>query len=73
MKVHINVFTNNLGYSGWDIDLGFTVLPKYQIKRIIAKTMNKWFSKGKNVYAYTLGNNRKEGSHIVRIIFNNNE
>lgn len=73
MKVHVNVFTSNVGYSGWDLDLGFTILPKYKIKQILHENMSKWFFKGKNIYVHTLGNSKKEGSHIVRIFFYNNE
>lgn len=69
MKVHINVFTPTIGYSGWDIDLGFTVLPKNRIKQLLYETMNKWFVKGKNIYSYACGNKTREKSHIVHIHF----
>lgn len=72
MKVHVNVFTPGLGYSEWDLDLGFTVLPKYLIKRHLKETMNKWFHKGNHIYLYTLGNLKHEESNIVHIYFYKN-
>lgn len=69
MKVHVNVFTPNIGYSGWDLDLGFTILPKYKIKQILHENMHKWFTKGRNVYAPTHNISIKDGSYIVHIYF----
>lgn len=69
MKAHINVYTSGIGYSGWDIDLGFTVLPKNQIKCKLVSTMNDWFIKGKNVYYRSNKYSKIEKSHIVSIFF----
>lgn len=62
MIAYINVFTRGIGYSHWKIDLGFTLLPKYEVKRMLAKTMSTWFIKGKNVYAQ--GSGRYAGEKI---------
>lgn len=70
MIAYINVFTRGIGYSHWKIDLGFTLLPKYEIKRMLAKTMSTWFIKGKNVYARRTGRNgngEDKDSWIVHI------
>lgn len=50
MIAYINVFTQGIGYSHWEVDLGFTVLPKYEIKKRLTKTMNTWFTKNKHGY-----------------------
>lgn len=72
MKVYVNVFTSNIGYSGWDLDLGFTILPKYKIKQILHENMHKWFIKGKNVYVRThnCSYDGEQNSWIVKIFFN---
>lgn len=71
MTAYINVFTRGIGYSHWKIDLGFILLPKYEIKRMLAKTMSTWFIKGKNVYAAREtgrnGNEKDKDSWIVHI------
>ena len=70
MTAYINVFTRGIGYSHWKIDLGFILLPKYEIKRMLAKTMSIWFIKGKNVYARKTGRYAEEkdkDSWIVHI------
>lgn len=69
MISYINVFTQGIGYSHWEVDLGFTVLPKYEIKKRLTKTMNTWFTKNKNVYAPTRYPSDEKESWIVRIFF----
>lgn len=69
MIAYINVFTQGIGYSHWEVDLGFTVLPKYEIKKRLTKTMNTWFTKNKNVYAPARYSSDEKESWIVRIFF----
>lgn len=69
MVAHINVFTRGIGYSHWEVDLGFTVLPKYEIKKRLSDTMNTWFTKNKNVYAPSIYFSDEKESWIVRIFF----
>lgn len=69
MIAHVNVFTQGIGHSHWTLDLGFTVLPKYRLKKIIAETMNSWFIKYKNVYAYTQRCSNDQKSWIIHISF----
>lgn len=72
MKIHVNVFTPGLGYSEWDLDLGFMILPRYRVKHLLKENMNKWFHKGKHIYLYTPGNIKREESNIVHIYFYKN-
>ena len=70
MIAYINVFTRGIGYSHWKIDLGFILLPKHEIKRMLAKTMSTLFIKGKNVYARRIGRyagEKDKDSWIVHI------
>lgn len=69
MIAYINVFTQGIGYSHWEVDLGFTVLPKYEIKKRLTKTMNTWFTKNKNVYVPTRYSSDEKESWIVHISF----
>lgn len=74
MIAYINVFTRGIGYSHWKIDLGFTLLPKYEIKKMLAKTMSTWFIKGRNVYARRTSqydNEKDKDSWIVHIWYEN--
>lgn len=69
MIAYINVFTRGIGYSRWKVDLGFTLLPKYKIKKRLNDTMNTWFTKNKNVYSLASYFGDKKESWIVNISF----
>ncbi len=45
----------------------YLITEKYEIKRMLAKTMSTWFIKGKNVYARRTGQCGDEKSWIVHI------
>lgn len=69
MIAYINVFTRGIGYSHWEVDLGFTLLPKYKIKKRLTDTMNTWFTKNKNVYSLASYFGDEKESWIVNISF----
>lgn len=69
MIASVNVFTRGVGYSHWEIDLGFTLLPKHEIKRILVRTMDSWFMENKHVYARTRRYKKDRESFIVHITF----
>lgn len=71
MIAYINVFTAGYGYTHHVVNLGFTVLPKYQIKKLLLATMNKWFIPYTKRYVRAYGSGKKKGSWIVHISFIN--
>lgn len=67
MTAYINVFTARYGYTHHIVNLGFTVLPKYLIKKQLSETMDNWFTPYTKSYFRTYGSGKKDGSWIVHI------